>query len=112
MDRTKDTLGKVVPVPAGPSRSEEVLQARDKSLAHLRTIYGDDAESIIADRRYGFISSLLKETLHKPALEAVTLTDKIDRVLLNRLLGIPIFLAILFGVFQLVFTLSIPVLSN
>jgi ferrous iron transport protein B len=91
---------------------EEVLQAKDKAVSHLRSIFGDEAETVVADRRYGFISALLKDTLKKPAVEAVTLSDKVDRVLLNRLAGIPIFLAILYGVFQLTFTLSGPLMER
>ena len=49
--------------------SEEILSAKDKSLAHLRSIYGDDAETVIADGRYGFISGLMKNVLRKPAIE-------------------------------------------
>ena len=90
---------------------EEVLQAKDKSLSHLRNVYGDEVETIIADGRYGFISSLLKETLKKPAVEQVTLTDRVDRVLLSRIVGIPIFLAILYGIFQFAFTLSEPLMG-
>ena len=90
----------------------EVLQAKDKSLSHLRTIYGDEVETVIADGRYGFISSLVKETLKKPAVEEVTLSDRVDRVLLNRIVGIPIFLAILYGIFQFVFTLSEPLMDR
>lgn len=90
---------------------QEVLQAKDKSLSHLRHIYGDEVETIIADGRYGFISSLLKETLKKPAVESVTLTDRVDRVLLNRIVGIPIFLAVMYGMFQFAFTLSEPLMG-
>jgi ferrous iron transport protein B len=90
---------------------EEILRAKDESLAHLRSIYGDDAETVLAERRYGFISGLLKETLSKPAVEKLTTSDKIDKILLNRWLGIPIFLALLYGVFQFTFTLSVPLMD-
>ncbi len=90
---------------------EEILRAKDESLAHLRSIYGDDAETVLAERRYGFISGLLKETLSKPAVEKLTTSDKIDKILLNRWLGIPIFLALLYGVFQFAFTLSVPLMN-
>jgi len=90
---------------------EEVLQAKDKSVAHLRRIHGDDAETLIADARYAFISGLLKETLKKPPVEQITFSDKVDRVLLNRALGIPIFLVLLYGVFQFAFTLSEPLMD-
>jgi len=87
---------------------EELLQAKDKIITHLRGILGDDAETIIAERRYGFISGLLKDVLKKPPIERLTLSDNIDKVVVNRWLGIPLFLALLYGVFQFVFTLSGP----
>lgn len=86
----------------------EVLKAKDRSLAHLRSVYGDEAETVIADARYGFISGLMKDVLKKPAIERPRLSDRIDKMVLNRWLGIPIFAVILFGLFQLAFTLSLP----
>jgi len=87
---------------------EEILRAKDKSIAHLQGIFGDDAETVIAERRYGFISGLLKDVLKKPPAERLTLSDKIDNVVVNRWLGIPLLLALMYGVFQFVFTLSVP----
>ncbi len=88
-----------------------LLKTRDESLAHLKHVHGDDAETLVADARYGFISGLVKEVLKKPSVEKVTPTDRIDRVMLNRWLGIPFFLAILFGVFELTFVLSVPLVN-
>jgi len=88
--------------------SQEILKAREESISHLKSIYGDDAETVIADARYGFISGLLKDVLKKPPVERLTLSDRIDKVIVNRWLGIPLFLAIMYGVFQFVFTLSAP----
>ncbi len=88
--------------------SGNILKVREDSLAHLKNIYGDDAEIVIADARYGFISGLLKDALKKPPVERLSLSDKIDRFVINRWLGIPIFLALMYGVFQFVFTLSVP----
>ena len=87
---------------------EPILQAKDESLTHLRKVYGDDAETIIADARYGYISGLIKDVLEKPAVERLTITDNVDKVVLNRLLGLPIFVAILYGLFQLAFAVSFP----
>ena len=91
--------------------SQVVIQARDESLAHLRKVHGDDAETLIADARYGFISGLMRDVLERPAVEKVTATDRIDRFMLNRWLGIPLFLAILFAVFQLTFVVSVPLIN-
>lgn len=91
--------------------SKDILKAKDKSLSHLRSIYGDEAETIIADARYGFISGLMKDVLRKPAIERLMLSDRIDKVVLNRWLGIPLFLAILYGVFQFTFVVSVPLMD-
>lgn len=88
--------------------SEEILEASEQSLAHLRSTYGDEAETVIASTRYAFISHLLEDVLKKPPTERPSLSDKIDKVVLNRWLGIPLFLAIMYGVFQFVFKLSTP----
>jgi len=77
-----------------------MAQAR-KSVAHLRNVYGDDAETIIADRRYGFISGLVKEAVRRPVEERLTLSDKIDKIVTNRVLGIPIFLVAMWFVFKM-----------
>ena len=87
---------------------QEVLQANEQSLAHLRSIYDDETETVIADARYGFISGLLKDVLKKPPIERLTLSDKIDTVVVNRWLGIPLFLGIMYVAFQFVFRLSVP----
>jgi ferrous iron transport protein B len=87
---------------------QEIMQVRDSSIAHLKGVLGDNAETVIADARYGFISGLLKDVLKKPPIERLTLSDNIDKVIVNRWLGIPLFLAIMYGVFQFVFTLSAP----
>ncbi len=88
-----------------------ILKKREESLEHLKKVHGEDAETLIADARYGFISGLVKEVLKKPDVEKVTITDRIDRIILNRWLGIPIFFAILFGVFELTFALSVPLID-
>jgi ferrous iron transport protein B len=91
--------------------SASIIRARDESLGHLKRVHGDDAEMLIADARYAFISGLMKEVLEKPTVRKATVSDKIDDVILNRWLGIPIFLAILFGVFQFTFVVSGPLID-
>jgi len=91
--------------------SADIIAAKDKSLFHLRTIYGDDVETIIAESRYGYISGLVKEVVRKPPIDRLTVSDKIDKVIINRWLGIPIFAAVMYGVFWLTFTLSGPLME-
>ena len=72
--------------------------------------FGNDLEAIVADARYNYITSKFSgvvrrvDTNEKEDIHALTLSDKIDRVLTNRWLGIPIFLIMLFLVFHLTFS--------
>jgi ferrous iron transport protein B len=89
-----------------------VLKALEASTARLTSIYGDEAETIIADARYGFISGLIKDVYTRPSQEPVSTTDKIDRVLVHRWAGIPIFIGLMFLLFQFVFTASEPLMAG
>ncbi len=80
----------------------------DAPLRHLRTAHGDDVEAIVTEARYGIAAGLTREVLQRPKLRKTELTERIDRVVLNRFLGIPIFLAAMWLVFKLTFDLSAP----
>lgn len=70
-------------------------------------------EAIIADHRYGFIKSILRQGVmtHKFDTDRLYTSDKIDKVLTNRLLGPLVMLGILFGLYQFTFSWSaLPVL--
>ena len=97
LEEDKEIISKVDTVEGGGA----VLQQARTSVDHLRNVYGDDAETIIADRRYGFISGLVKEVVRRPAEERMTLSDQIDKIVTNRVLGIPIFLVAMWFVFKM-----------
>ncbi len=83
-------------------------EALDDALVHLRKAHGEDIEAVMADVRYSLASGLTHEVLHKPEIKKVDLTERIDRVVLNRFLGIPIFLAAMWFLFKLTFDFSKP----
>jgi ferrous iron transport protein B len=78
------------------------------TLHHLRRAHGEDIESLMADARYGLANGLTHEVLKRPEIRKLELTEKIDRIVLNRFLGIPIFLAAMWLMFKLTFDLSSP----
>ncbi|WP_242392570.1 ferrous iron transport protein B [Anaeromyxobacter oryzisoli] len=78
------------------------------TLEHLRTAHGEDLEALLAEARYALAAGLAREVLQKPELQKIELTERIDRIVLNRFLGIPIFLATMWIVFKLTFDLSSP----
>ena len=64
----------------------------DSLRKELETELDDDMESIITDGRYTYIQKLISTTVEKPK-EKLTMSDKIDKIVTNRFLGIPIFLS-------------------
>lgn len=61
----------------------------------------DDAESIIANERYTYISSIIGDCAVKGEQGGLTLSDKIDRIVTNRILALPIFALVMFGVYYI-----------
>jgi ferrous iron transport protein B len=97
----------IMDLAALPGAAELAIEA-DSSRAHIAMIFREDAESVIAGQRYGFIVGLLRETVTRPITDQPTITDKIDRILVNRALGLPIFALFMFLTFTIVFTLGDP----
>lgn len=60
---------------------------------------GEDADILLADARYRFIQQIIKSALIKSNKKILTLTARIDRIVLNRVLGIPIFLGMMYLMF-------------
>ncbi len=61
----------------------------------------DDAESIITSERYAYITTLIKESHKKQSGPRLTMTDKIDAIVTNRVLALPIFAAVIFAVYYI-----------
>ena len=74
--------------------------AVDKDRKDLETKHDDDMESIVTDERYKFIQKVVDTTVKK-GKDKLTTSDKIDRIVTNRILGIPIFIAVMFVVYYI-----------
>ena len=72
--------------------------AVDKDRKDLETKHDDDMESIVTDERYKFIQKVVDTTVKK-GKEKLTTSDKIDRIVTNRFLGIPIFMLVMWAVY-------------
>ncbi len=80
-----------------------------EAFEHLLQAHGDDMEALMADVRYSLAAGLTREVLVKQRERgSLELTERIDRVVLNRFFGIPIFLAAMWLLFKLTFDLSSP----
>ncbi|MCB9418219.1 MAG: ferrous iron transport protein B [Ardenticatenaceae bacterium] len=80
------------------------------SQSRLQTHFGEDVDIAITDARYQRVHELVQEVISRPP--AVTsLSDRIDRIIIHKWLGIPIFLALMYLVFNLVQNVSAPYLN-
>ena len=70
----------------------------DTKRQELEKQHDDDMESIVTDERYKFIQKIINTTVKK-AKDKLTVSDKIDRIVTNRILGIPIFVAVMWLVY-------------
>lgn len=79
--------------------SKSVLSHMETDIRTAEEEMDDDAESIITNERYIYIGSIIKRCLKKKSPGKLTSSDKIDRIVTNRFLGLPIFAAIMFFVY-------------
>jgi ferrous iron transport protein B len=86
--------------------SKEVLDLVTAGTEHLKGIFRDEPEIVMADRRYGFISGACQETIKTTVELRHNTSDMIDAVVTNRNLGLPIFLILMYIVFFLTFKIG------
>lgn len=83
----------------------------EKFIKNAERIYGENTDIEMADKRYGFIRGVVQKTVKKTVVSEITASDRIDRIVTSRWLGIPIFLAIMYVLYQLVFIAGEPFVS-
>ncbi len=94
---------------AADPRLESSLRAEYDALAsHIRSTTGTSPEAVISDYRYGFIRGMLKDGVvtHVGNHDRLALSDKLDKILVNPLLGPIIMIAVLYLVFQVTFVIG------
>ena len=79
--------------------SESVIEHINKDIEAAEQELDDDSESIITNERYNYISSIIDSCYDKKNKGSFSTSDKIDRIVTNRWLGLPIFAVIMFAVY-------------
>ena len=103
LEQDKDILDK--------GHNEDVIGTVAQSVEHLTKIFGDEPEIMIADRRYGFISGACEESVKSSVESRHTRSDIADKVILNRVLALPIFAGLMYLVFKLTFWVGVPMMG-
>ena len=81
-------------------RSDKIIHI-EKDITAVERLMDDDAESIITNERYNYISEITKTCYKRKSLNRITNSDRIDRIVTNRVLALPIFALIMFIVYAL-----------
>lgn len=82
--------------------SENDKKKIEESIERVEKELDDDSESIITSQRYEAIGKIVADCVKKkPVKEKLTVSDKIDKVVTNRVLALPIFIVIMFGVYSI-----------
>lgn len=89
------------------SKDPEIEAAR----THLNGIYGVPPNEIFADQRYGFIAGILHEAVDHMEAGGKNQSERIDRIVTSKWFGFPIFLAVMFLTFQIVFAVGQPIMD-
>ncbi|NNJ70356.1 MAG: Fe(2+) transporter permease subunit FeoB [Kiritimatiellales bacterium] len=80
----------------------------DHDLKKVERIVGEDADMIIADGRYGFIHGLARDVTAGSDKMRKTFSDAVDKVVLNKVLGFPVFFVVMYLVFALTINVGAP----
>ncbi|EGO62730.1 ferrous iron transport protein B [Acetonema longum] len=88
------------------ANGDKILQLAVEVRMALAKEAGEDAEMLIANRRYAHLDRIIKEVLVAENQDRLTLSDRLDQVLTSRIFGLPIFFALMWLLFNMVFTLS------
>ncbi|MHA1238792.1 MAG: ferrous iron transport protein B [Candidatus Odinarchaeia archaeon] len=89
----------------------EILAEKEKAVKYVlekEHVEEDDLELLIVDKRYETVGKIIKNVLKRLKEEHITVSDMLDKVFLNKYLGIPIFLALMWGMFQFTFIVAAP----
>ncbi len=88
-----------------------VLARAEEARRHLEQMIGDDAEVALADRRYGFVSGACREAITDAQLQRTDWSERVDAVVANRVIGLPVFFLFMWLMFEMVFRLGNPLMG-
>ncbi|MBT3581497.1 ferrous iron transport protein B [bacterium] len=88
------------------SFKQELEVQIESSEQRILGLYDEKPENLITDCRYGFVRGAVQEGVKRVFEQQISWSDKIDKFVLNKVLGIPFFLLLMWGVFQFTFKLG------
>lgn len=93
------------------AENHPLLQLAGEARSLIEEATGEDAEILIADQRYAFVASVIDTVVVRPRETVLTISDKLDEIITHRVWGLPIFLFMMWLVFQFTANVSAPFLD-
>ncbi len=90
----------------------KVELALQEAITECQRLNSTDPEALITEDRYAFVRGAMQECVRQPRASRATVSDYIDMVVLNRVLGLPVFFVVVWAIFQLTFTLGAPIMEG
>src|SRR6266498_4343404 len=106
LEKDEDILARIQSMQGG----ETIVAFAKERAQHVESMLGEDFDLLTADRRYGYINGIVRQALHRPLIDRITLTDRVDNIVTHKWLGLPIFFAVMYVIFRLVIDVSSPFL--
>ncbi len=107
LEKDADILERVQCMEGG----ENIIAVAKERAGHVESMLGEDFDLLTADRRYGYINGVVRQSLQRPLMDRITMTDRIDNIVTHKWLGLPVFLAVMYFMFRLVIDVSAPFLD-
>lgn len=107
LEKDADILERVQSMPGG----EHIVAFAKERAGHVESMLGDDFDLLTADHRYGYINGIVRQVLHRPLVDHITFTDRLDNIVTHKWIGLPIFFAVMYIIFRLVIDVSAPFLD-
>lgn len=85
---------------------EKILELANRAREDLKVVFSDELEIVFAEFRYRFVGSICQEAMTNQKDSLQTTSDKIDRILTHRIVGLPIFFGIMWLLFNFVFVVG------
>lgn len=107
LEQDAETCAHVARLPGGAAVAAQAAAAA----AEIAALYGDDVDILTADARYDLIHSIVRQVVTRSSAPRMALSARIDAVVTHRLIGLPLFAAVMYVVFKLVIDVSAPFLD-
>jgi len=106
LEKDNDAVCKIV---NEHNRPDDVLQVAEESRRWVAAHFGEDCATVVSEQRYAYIRGAIRETVSVDRVKKrFEMTEKVDTVILNRFLGVVIFLGIMYLIYRLTFSLGNP----